>query len=105
MNGGGNRQFSGNGGKLIFYHGNSDPWFSALDTVDYYERMTTANGGDDKVPKLPIVDVIHPQNNATDQELVLPGQTMPFTDTPVYARTNGYLKRWYVDMGAHVKKG
>ena len=41
--------FSGHGGKLIFYHGVSDPWFSALDTVDYYERMTKANGGDDTV--------------------------------------------------------
>lgn len=41
--------FSAHGGKLIFYHGASDPWFSALDTVDYYERMTRANGGDDKV--------------------------------------------------------
>jgi pimeloyl-ACP methyl ester carboxylesterase len=41
--------FSAHGGKLIFYHGASDPWFSALDTVDYYERMTKANGGDDKV--------------------------------------------------------
>jgi feruloyl esterase len=40
--------FSGHGGKLIFYHGASDPWFSALDTVDYYERMSKANGGDDK---------------------------------------------------------
>ena len=37
--------FSGRGGKLLFYHGVSDPWFSALDTVDYYERMTRANGG------------------------------------------------------------
>ena len=37
--------FSGRGGKLIFWHGVSDPWFSALDTVDYYERMTKANGG------------------------------------------------------------
>lgn len=41
--------FSSHGGKLIFYHGNSDPWFSSLDTVDYYERMTKANGGDDQV--------------------------------------------------------
>ncbi len=41
--------FSGHGGKLLFYHGDSDPWFSALDTVDYYERMTKANGGEDKV--------------------------------------------------------
>ncbi|HXK11077.1 MAG TPA: DUF6351 family protein [Vicinamibacteria bacterium] len=37
--------FSSRGGKLVFYHGVSDPWFSALDTVDYYERMTHANGG------------------------------------------------------------
>jgi hypothetical protein len=41
--------FSAHGGKLIFYHGVSDPWFSALDTVGYYERMTNANGGADVV--------------------------------------------------------
>jgi hypothetical protein len=41
--------FSGRGGKLIFWHGVSDPWFSALDTVDYYERMTKANGGPEAV--------------------------------------------------------
>jgi len=37
--------FSHRGGKLMFFHGVSDPWFSALDTIDYYERMTKANGG------------------------------------------------------------
>ncbi len=37
--------FSSHGGKLLFYHGVSDPWFSANDTIDYYQRMTTANGG------------------------------------------------------------
>jgi pimeloyl-ACP methyl ester carboxylesterase len=37
--------FSARGGKLLFYHGVSDPWFSALDTLDYYERMARANGG------------------------------------------------------------
>ena len=37
--------FAARGSKIIFYHGVSDPWFSALDTVDYHERMTTANGG------------------------------------------------------------
>jgi hypothetical protein len=36
-------------GKLLFYHGVSDPWFSALDTIDYYERMTKANGGPEQV--------------------------------------------------------
>jgi pimeloyl-ACP methyl ester carboxylesterase len=41
--------FSGHGGKLIFYHGMSDPWFSPLDTVGYYEKMSKENGGADKV--------------------------------------------------------
>ncbi len=41
--------FSSHGGKVIFYHGVSDPWFSAKDTIDYYKRMSTANGGDAKV--------------------------------------------------------
>jgi hypothetical protein len=41
--------FSSHGGKLIFYHGVSDPWFSAKDTIDYYQRMTAANGGEEKV--------------------------------------------------------
>jgi RND family efflux transporter MFP subunit len=54
---------------------------------------------------VPIVDVVSPRHDATDQELVLPGQTMAFTDTPIYARTNGYLKHWYFDIGAHVRQG
>jgi hypothetical protein len=41
--------FSGHGGKLIFYHGMSDPWFSALDTVDYYKRLIKDNGGPENV--------------------------------------------------------
>jgi len=41
--------FSSHGGKLLFYHGVSDPWFSSKDTVDYYQRMTEANGGASKV--------------------------------------------------------
>ena len=44
--------FSSHGGKLIFYHGTSDPWFSAKDTIDYYRRMTAANGGESKVKDL-----------------------------------------------------
>ncbi len=41
--------FFGHGGKLIFFHGVSDPWFSAKDTIDYYGRMAAANGGQEKV--------------------------------------------------------
>ncbi len=54
---------------------------------------------------IPAVDVVHPQAAAPTQEVVLPGNTQAFTDTPIYARTNGYLKRWYVDIGARVKQG
>lgn len=41
--------FSGNGGKLIFFHGDSDPWFSPLDTLEYYQSLAGANGGAEKV--------------------------------------------------------
>ena len=41
--------FSGRGGKLLFFHGVSDPWFSALDTVGYYQRVGRDNGGSDQV--------------------------------------------------------
>jgi RND family efflux transporter MFP subunit len=51
------------------------------------------------------VAVIHPQAGAPDQEILLPGYTQAFTDTPIYARTSGYLKDWHFDIGAHVRKG
>ncbi|HTU46644.1 MAG TPA: tannase/feruloyl esterase family alpha/beta hydrolase [Bryobacteraceae bacterium] len=41
--------FSLNGGKLIFFHGGSDPWFSALDTLDYYKSLAATDGGSDRV--------------------------------------------------------
>jgi len=43
--------FSGSGGKIIFFHGDSDPWFSPLDTLEYYRSLAAANGGTDKVTK------------------------------------------------------
>lgn len=54
---------------------------------------------------VPIVNIVHPAGNVPDQELLLPGQTVAFSDAPIYARTSGYLKRWTADMGAHVKQG
>src|SRR5258708_5092355 len=54
---------------------------------------------------IPIVNVIHPKVGAPLEELVLPGNTQAFSDTPIFARTSGYLKRWYFDIGAHVKRG
>src|SRR5258708_4332578 len=54
---------------------------------------------------IPSVTVIQPSSGAQSQEIVLPGNTEPFNATPIYARTNGYLKSWYVDIGAHVQQG
>ena len=41
--------FSANGGKILFFHGDSDAWFSPLDTLEYYKSLAPANGGADKV--------------------------------------------------------
>jgi RND family efflux transporter MFP subunit len=54
---------------------------------------------------VPFVTIVHPHEGAPLQELVLPGSTQAFSDTPIYARTSGYLKRWYFDIGADVKRG
>jgi RND family efflux transporter MFP subunit len=54
---------------------------------------------------VPSVMVIHPETGAPNQEIRLPGYTQAFTDTPIYARTSGYLKDWHFDIGAHVKRG
>ena len=53
---------------------------------------------------IPTVSVIFPRQGAPTNEIVLPGVTQAFTDAPIYARTNGYLKHWYFDIGARVKK-
>ena len=53
----------------------------------------------------PDVLVDYPQQGQPSQEIVLPGNIQAYTDSPIYARTNGYLKKWYFDIGARVKKG
>jgi len=52
-----------------------------------------------------LVEVVHPQPSTGVVHLQLPGQAMPFTDSPIVAQTSGYLKKWYFDIGARVKKG
>jgi len=54
---------------------------------------------------VPSVNVTHPSVSGGDGEVALPGNTMAFDDTPIYARTNGYIKQWFVDIGQHVTKG
>ena len=54
---------------------------------------------------LPAVSVVSPKRTAPADEIILPGNVQPFITSPIYARTNGYLKKWYFDIGAHVKQG
>jgi len=51
------------------------------------------------------VNVVYPQAGAPTDEIVLPGNTQAFTDAPIFARTNGYVKSWNADIGTRVKKG
>jgi RND family efflux transporter MFP subunit len=53
----------------------------------------------------PTVATIQPKRGAPQQEIVLPGNMQAFIDSAIYARTNGYVKSWTVDIGAHVKAG
>ena len=62
------------------------------------ENMTQAS-------RVPYVTVTRPVPGSESGEISLPGNTEAFIDTPIYARTSGYLKSWYADIGAHVKAG
>jgi RND family efflux transporter MFP subunit len=53
----------------------------------------------------PTVLVAAPQLGAPSEEVVLPGNIFAYVDSPIYARTSGYLRKWYFDIGAHVRKG
>jgi RND family efflux transporter MFP subunit len=54
---------------------------------------------------LTAVSVVSPKPTASAQEIILPGNVQPFITSPIYSRTNGYLRKWYFDIGAHVKQG
>ena len=54
---------------------------------------------------LPTVAVVRPERTAEAEEVVLPANVQAYISAPIYARTNGYLKKWYADIGAHVKEG
>src|SRR5712664_1119663 len=54
---------------------------------------------------LTAVSVVSPKQTAPAEEIILPGNVQPFITSPIYSRTNGYLKKWYFDIGAHVKQG
>jgi RND family efflux transporter MFP subunit len=58
-----------------------------------------------RLDAIPTVAVVSPIVSGATSEIALPGNTQAFDDTPIYARTSGYLKQWFVDIGQHVTKG
>ncbi|MGB7731079.1 MAG: efflux RND transporter periplasmic adaptor subunit [Candidatus Acidiferrum sp.] len=54
---------------------------------------------------VPTVAVIRPMSQGTAEDLVLPGTLQAYVESPIYARTNGYLRKWYHDIGSRVTKG
>jgi RND family efflux transporter MFP subunit len=58
-----------------------------------------------EIRAVPTVAVIHPVTEPSQEGLVLPGSMQAYVESPIYARTNGYLKKWYRDIGSRVRKG
>jgi membrane fusion protein (multidrug efflux system) len=53
----------------------------------------------------PTVGIVYPTPGAATEHLKLPASVLPYAETGIYARTNGYLERWYADIGTHVAAG
>jgi RND family efflux transporter MFP subunit len=68
-------------------------------------RARTALSAETAQVARPAVSVVSPKRSAPAQEIILPGNVQSFISSPIYARTNGYLRKWYFDIGAHVKQG
>jgi RND family efflux transporter MFP subunit len=81
--------------------------FGVIIYIGIHQRAMAASDLGDATERAAIaaVDVEEPKSGAVLEEIVLPGTTRAFIDTPIFARTNGYLKQWYFDIGAHVEQG
>ncbi len=72
-----------------------------------YSRVKARNTLNEETARaaLPSVSVVSPKQTAPAEEIILPGNVEPYISSPIYSRTNGYLKKWYVDIGGRVKQG
>jgi hypothetical protein len=109
--------FVGRGGKLLFFHGVSDPWFSALDTVQYYEKLAAdnapvptedwsrlflvpgmghCNGGEQTLDRFNMLEAIAnwvEKKQAPERIIAtgtaMPGESRPLCPYPAHARYSG----------------
>ena len=95
------------GKTIIFYLAAAGALFVGLGAFGIYTRnqwTAEVQARNNEAARV-LVEVVHPQPATGVVHLQLPGQAMGFTDSPIVAQTSGYLKKWYFDIGARVKKG
>ncbi|GAB2549287.1 efflux RND transporter periplasmic adaptor subunit [Spirosoma aerophilum] len=78
-------------------------FFGVLPRIRNTQELKAAVADEKK--REPIVNVVPLKRSSDTTGLTLPGQIQPYRQTPLYARTQGFLRRWYVDIGAKVKQG
>jgi len=78
-----------------------------LAVTGVFQRLSARSKLEDRTNELAVPDVLAaaPQPGRSTDELTLPGNLFAYVDSPIYARTSGYLRKWYFDIGAHVKSG
>ena len=69
------------------------------------QRQSQQLAGTTQSLEVQAVNVIHPQRGTASSDLTLPGMIQAFSQSPIYARVDGYVRTWYVDIGTHVTKG
>ena len=79
--------------------------FCVVMLIRLVEAHSLRKGADAAYSAAPPVDVITAQPASVGQDLVLPGQTAAWYETTIYARVSGYVAKWMVDIGDHVKRG
>jgi RND family efflux transporter MFP subunit len=78
-----------------------------IGTITLLQRRSqyAALAKETEVLAVPTVAVVHPATEPAEEGLVLPGTLQAYVESPIYARTNGYLKKWYKDIGSRVRAG
>jgi RND family efflux transporter MFP subunit len=81
--------------------------FGVLGVYSVFQRRTEHQVLAEQTERMtvPYVSVIHATPVNGSSEMVLPGTLKAYVESPIYARTNGYLKKWYKDIGSRVKSG
>jgi RND family efflux transporter MFP subunit len=79
--------------------------FLVVTVLRYFHAHAVAQAGESAYSTAPPVDVVIARPATAGQELVLPGETAAWYESTIYARVNGYVANWLVDIGDHVKKG